>query len=480
MNSVSLARGVVTYALVTLSTRFLTLLILPIFSFFLTKAELGKLDAIVITANLMASLISLQIGDAAYRELLTNSDDSQNRVRVLSNTIIAFLLSASFASIFIGIFRFFVAGAPLHIIIPYYITAAVGPTAMQIARGLGKSRVYVVAGVCQAVLTFALSTTLVVAGYASVERILQSFTLASLLTSLYIISSTRIDQLFSWSAIRMDQVAALWKYSLPLVPNIACWWIIGPLNAVLISYFLSYADNGNYAIAGRFAVMLTVIGSIFSLAWQDNALLNKQGDTVKNSQQVFNDYMKFSFSVVVVLIVSSRPLITHFTGPGFEDSWQVTPLQLVASAFSGLCGFLGAGYLVSKRTIGALMSNVAGCIANLLITLITIQSLGLQGAALGTAIGFFLVFIWRYHAQKATFGLKNSFPSYTLVVHLSTTFVTAVVVHFADTLATQLLLCVLAMAFFIHQNRTLIQRALAKQRNENIHELNSTPAVHTK
>ena len=65
--SKELVKGTLIYAIGSFGSKILSLLIVPLYTFFIVPEELGNYDLILTTVNLLIPIITLQITGAAYK-----------------------------------------------------------------------------------------------------------------------------------------------------------------------------------------------------------------------------------------------------------------------------------------------------------------------------------------------------------------------------------------------------------------------------
>ena len=80
----------------------------------------------------------------------------------------------------------------------------------------------------------------------------------------------------------------------------------------------------------------------------------------------------------------------------FFEAWTMTPILTVSTVFSTLSLFLGAQFTASKRSDLHLKSNLIAMTTNVALNYILIKWLGINGAAYGTMISYFIVMIYRH------------------------------------------------------------------------------------
>ena len=209
------------------------------------------------------------------------------------------------------------------------------------------------------------------------------------------------------------------KYSVPLIPNTICWWIVSSSDKYIILGELGTISNGIYSISNKFPTVLTMLASIFYLAWQDAAIreYNSKDRNIFFSQ-VFNKYFTLLMSMTIFLIPFTRLVIDKVVAKEYNMAWKYTGFLYLASVFSALCGFLGLGYQISKETQRSVLSTVCSALLNIIINIIMVRKYGLYAASFSTLSAYvFLMFIRIIHTKKY-FRLKimwNKFIGLLLV-----------------------------------------------------------------
>ncbi len=75
---------------------------------------------------------------------------------------------------------------------------------------------------------------------------------------------------FRRGMIQSSLVKQLFRFSLPLSVNSVCYWLLTGYNKVVISS-MGTEFNGYFAVATKFSLVLNLLSSCFSMAWQELA-----------------------------------------------------------------------------------------------------------------------------------------------------------------------------------------------------------------
>jgi len=192
------------------------------------------------------------------------------------------------------------------------------------------------------------------------------------------------------------------KYSIPLIPNSALWWITDYSDRYMVTLYVGEAANGLYSLAYRLPNMLIMVCGIFMDAWQMSVLSEKSRlERQKFFTNVFAMYQSIIFVGASALIVGAKLVTRIMAHESYFDSWQYIPTLVMATAMSCFVTFLGTIYIVEKRSKSSLVTTVIGTVVNLIGNFILIPRMGAHGAALSTAGSYGLVVALRgFHTRK--------------------------------------------------------------------------------
>lgn len=210
------------------------------------------------------------------------------------------------------------------------------------------------------------------------------------------------------------------RYSLPLIPNTICWWVINSVDRYMIRFYLGSDANGIYSMSTKYPAIVTMITSIFYLAWQESAI--KEYDTPNRNQffsAVFNKYNKLLLSTVIVCIPFIKAFLMFIMEQSYKSAWKYTGFLMIGCSFSALCTFLGIGYNISKDTKKALYTTSVAAITDALINLFFMKKYGLQIASISTFISYFILFIIRMFDCRKYFKLDIKWGEFTGLFSIS-------------------------------------------------------------
>lgn len=416
-DSNKLINNTLIYTIGSFGSKALSFMLLPLYSYFLSKGEFGVYDLILTCVNLFIPIVSLQVADASYRWLLEAKTDQQAKKSAITNGILILLASTVvFALIYVVVFNYWDVKYSSYFL-PLVISACLFPFVQQIVRGLGQNKIYAGAGILNTALLLIFSIMFLKFFQLKLEGLLLAAIIANLSAILFTVIRGRILSYISLVLIDKSICSGMIAYSWPLIPNSISWWMINASHRFIIVFFLNAEANGIYAVSARLPALITIINSIFMLAWQDHTIQSKNSDVAADdfSSKVFNMFIKFEMSTIFILIASSQYIVYFLLDNKFFEAWKYMPLLFIGTAFAAFSAYLGAAYLKAKETKGIFTTTIIGGIINVIISTSLIKYIGLYAPALGTFVSFFIVYILRKKQTREILPLNIDVRSFTML-----------------------------------------------------------------
>lgn len=456
--SARLAKNTVIYMIGNLGSKILQVLILPLLTAVLLTEEYGYYDLIVTTINLITPIATLQLVEAMFRYLFGGSEE-EKRVTISSVTA-ALVVGMTILAAVIALIQMF--GIDLKypfLIYLNYITNILFDYMQKIARCQQRNSLVAVSGVINTSVMLAVEAMALLVFKMRVDGMLLANCVSYFVAVLYLEYKLRIEEYLSIAAVNVKRVKELLKYSLPLVPNSVCWWVVSACDRYVISFFLSISANGIYSIAGKFSQMLSMITSVFQMAWQESSIIESDKATRDEFYtKTFDSYMRFLLSGYVVLLPIIRLAMPFLVAEEYRIGYLYNPLLLLGAVFSAFSQFYGSAYLAFKKTGGALSTTIIAAIINVTVGACLISKIGLYAPALGTTCAFLAQWLLRANQMKDYFRVKIntkvlSFMAPTMIVYYALYYKDGVVLHLTMLLVASIVFCTV--------NREMIRKILA-------------------
>jgi len=401
-----LVNNSIVFAIGNLGSKVINILMVPLYTFFLTTTEYGEVDLIMTTISLCLPIISLSVYDSVFRFIM---DKGINKTDILSNALIISLMGLTSSILIFLLVRaqFFFNNTYLILMLLILSLQIFNEIFAQVLRATGRINLYVINSLILTVVIAVSNVVFLVFFDFGVLGYLYSLILANLLSFLYLIQAGKITNYIDTSMINKNTIGTLLRYSVPLIPNSIMWWLINSSTRYFLFYYVGSTANGLFAVASKIPSLLAIVTTIFFQAWQLSAV--EEFDSKNKSlfySQVFKYYAQVLFLFMSFILILLKPMMSILVEPSFFDSWKVVPLLLLAVIYSSFATFLGTNYVAAKKTTGVFFSSILSALVSLGCNFLFIPIFGLQGAGISSVISFFVMWIIRIFDTKKYIYMK--------------------------------------------------------------------------
>ena len=410
-----LIKDTVVFGIGNISSKMILFFLVPIYTNYLSTEEYGTADLIVVISGLAVSLFSLDIFNALLRFSLSSAENRENVARVSMRVCCVGALAMIVVS-------------PVLLLFPTvrpYNMFFLGFSVINIFRSCGfeylkvrdKNRVFAFLGFLEAATLALVNIVLIccldlgVTGYLVSNLVAYGVsTMIALIVSGFISDSRRgyYERALAWRMI---------VYSFPLMFNSFIWWITSSFGKIVIDISLGASDLGVYTAASKIPSLVNLVIGVFNQAWGLSSIREIEGEKDKS---FFSRIVVLYFMVVtgfgIVFISIAKPLVYYFMGRDFQSSWRFIPILMAGAVFYAIELFFGALYIALKKTINSFLTNVAGAVTNVVLTLVLLDYFGVWGAVIGYCAGFFVISCIRMYDMDRYLKLDYSKTRYWLGV----------------------------------------------------------------
>lgn len=385
----------------------LAILMLPLFTRWLSVADFGVTDMIMTYATLLFSLASLSICESAF--IFPKGQDKKTQSEYFSSGLFYSCLVFLFIAVVISIVENLLRITTENVLINYrwyifYMILAmyIENYFQQFTRSIGKIKVYSFAGIVQSICIIIFSFVFI-PKYAVLGYVLTWATAYSL-TGLYSFAFSGSYKYLSLSFVFKSHYWEMLKYSLPLIPNGMMFWLMNSMNRPVMEQYLGIDSVGIYALANKFPIILTTLFNIFLLSWQISVLEEfKKRDFERFFNQVFQIVLLLLGTIFVVISLANKLIISLTATPAYHEAWKYISLLTFGSLVFALSAFVGANFLATKESKYFLYSSFGGAIVAVITNMTFIQLFGIYGAAISIILSSFSMLCLRlYYASKHT------------------------------------------------------------------------------
>lgn len=378
-------------------TQLLSFLLLPLYTAYLTTEDYGITDLIFTLTNLMAPVIILQLDAGMFRALIDNRENARREKQIVKSIIIfSIILTLFFCGLFCCISYFYKIAYAEYLLINIVATAFLN-LILQYFRGVGDNITYsILCCINGSMVIFFNIILIVVIGLGADGMLLAYISGEVVAVCIGLVIIFKRTKGISAGFSKNDIINTL-SYSVPLIFNGISWWVMNASDRIIITTFLTVADNGIYAVANKFSSILFSIYNVFNLAWTEVVTLQNREEKEEAKINIVNSKICEALLIVCVFIISSMFIVYPLLiDSNYNKGYFYVPILIIAVYFNCLGAQLG-GILVAKKD----SKNIAGtsfvsAISNVVINLLLFRFIGLYAAAFSTLFSYMLMFILRY------------------------------------------------------------------------------------
>lgn len=435
-------------------TQFITLLLLPLYTHFLSTEDYGYIDLIQTYLTFFIPLILLKIDAGIFRFLIDARKSEEEKNKIITNGIFIMFVELIISTILFAVAVKIFSIKYSILIVMNLISLSVLTFLLQIVRGIGKNKQYSFSSIIAAIVTIVLNLIFLVGFHKNGKYVLIASLISNIICTIYLLIVNKILKNVKIKYIDKKLIKDLLKYSIPMIPNELSWWIVHVSDRTIISYALGVAANGIYSVSCKFSNILSSIFNIFNLSWQESAALHIN-DTDKDEffsnviNKVFNLFICFCIGMLACLPFVFELLIKD----SYREAYKYVPILLLANIFSVLIGLIGSIYVAKKMTKEVAKTTMIAAIINLTIDIALIKVIGIYAAAISTLVSYMLLAIYRYiDVQKY---VKVKIPIKNIVVN-SIIFILVVVLYLYNNIALNVINLLLCILYAIIVNKELL------------------------
>ena len=417
----NLIKNLLLFCISNLIPKLLAFILIPIYTYYLTTAEYGRIDLVSTTIMLLTPIISLNISDALLRFLLDKEYKHKDVFSIAIHIFIYDILIDIFLLIILLIFNPFKISNIYYIYFSIYLLVNILYSILCIfLKGIENIKVMVRGSVINSFLTFVFMILLLCLFHTGINGYMFGSLVGMVLSICYMCIKSNLKKYISFK-IDKSILKKMIIYSFPMIFSAIAWWINNSSDRYILVILAGVSVSGVYAVSSKIPGILKTFQNIFLQAWSISAI--KEFDKEDKDGFIGNMYSIMNFLMIFVcsiLILFNLLISKILYSKDFFIAWQFVPPLLVSVVFDSLALFLGSIYYAAKDTKTLSIANIIGAIFNVVFNLILISKYGAYGASIATLLSYFITFVIcivciRKHIIMKTNYLKNNL-GYILII----------------------------------------------------------------
>ncbi|MFL5733714.1 MAG: lipopolysaccharide biosynthesis protein [Chloroflexia bacterium] len=372
------------------------ILMIPLYTWFMSPQDYGILALASLINSFLVMLLSFGGASVVIRFYHQYSDEGE-RARFLGGfwlflVIVPGAIIAAALILIPSIFGALFHKVPFH---PYvelicasaYMTIAFGTVLPNLYRAREQAGRYLALSVGTMVATVAFTVVLVVIERGGASGALAAQCIAAGLLSLVSIVLLIREVSPGW---RGANLRAALKYGLPLIPHFAAHWTLSISDRAILERFASISGLGIYSLAYQFGTVLQMLITSVNQAIIPAFSRAANNSDVRGTLGRLATYFYLAVALLTLPVaLAARDLIHLFTPPSYHEAGQLVPFIALGIAAMGFY-FIPMNLLsmTAGRTGKIPLITVSAAAINVGLNLLLVPRMGIQAAAIDTAIGY--------------------------------------------------------------------------------------------
>ena len=410
-----LTRQTLVYGAGNVLTRFVTFLLLPLFTNLLTPQEYGLVTLVYVFLGFMNIFYHYGL-DAAFMRHYSETGNETEKKQLFSTAVWLILGTSGILSLSI-----FGLAQPLSNILlgnsnSYYLfTLAAGilffdalthiPFAF--LRMREKAGIFISIKLLNVLSTFGLNIYFVAFLKRGIEGIFVSAFIASVITAVAVFITTLVYLKITFS---IQLAKAYLKFGLPFVPAGLASIAMEMIDRYILAILKDTATVGIYSAGYKLGIFMLLLTTAFNYAWQPFFLkMGKRDESHSLFATVFSYYILLSMFIWIIIstfipeIIRLRISGYSLIGSAYYEAESIVPIILLAYVFQGAYLNFLPGIYFEKKTYTIPIITASGALVNIGLNIILIPAFDIMGAAIATLAGYITMSSLTYFISNKLF-----------------------------------------------------------------------------
>lgn len=321
--------------------------------------------------------------DEEYKKDICSSAFCFNVVVAIIIFIIMILFSKVFSKVFYGSIEYtnlFMISA-LSVLIGSTNTIISAPTRMN-----NKRKIFLITNTLAPIISYSISIPLLIKHMYVIALPIAGLISSTLMLVIFYILN---HEWFSIRRFNFTYVRELLKIGLPLMPNFLVYWIFNSADRIMIGSMIGNDYVGIYGIGARIAQVSQFIYMAFAGGWQYFAFSTmNDSDQVEVTSNIFEYLGVISFGATIVFTLFGEVIFNKLFVGDYLKGLIVIPYLFLSPLLLMLFQIACNQFLIIKKTWPNLIILSIGALINLISNYVLIPVIGIEGAAIGTLLGY--------------------------------------------------------------------------------------------
>lgn len=411
------------YSLTWVSGSAASILLLPVYTRYLTTSDYGILEILSYTNDIFRIIIISGINIGLARFYYGEKDEEARKIVISTGT--AFVAFSGFAGFGIG----WLFNSELALLIlgdssyTYFITLSLAILVADLVITISQMYfvvskrpvIFIVYSLGRLLLSICVNLYfIVVLELGPVGMLYGNIVSCSIAAVVMTAHSLAINGI----RINKDLLKRMLKFGFPMIPAMLCATAMHNADRFLIRGFASLASVGIYSLGYKFPYMLNaLILESFNRAWTGSTMyeIAGQADAKYQYARVASYFMMFYVFAQFCLSVFSISIIKLFAAPDYFSAHKVIPLVALGLSFHAFYTFFNMGAFLKDKTWLLNAAYAPAALINIIGNILLLPKYGFMAAAWMTVVTYFTFSLITYFSCKKTLSISFEFGRLSLL-----------------------------------------------------------------
>jgi O-antigen/teichoic acid export membrane protein len=393
-----LARHSAVYGLGGLVSRILAVLLLPLYTKYLSKADYGAIETLIALTTVLVIVLRAGISSAFFRFYFDATDDDSRKLVV--RTSFWFTMTSATAGLVVGVALAPQIASTLNAVTASEVRAAfVGLWAQMnyeqltsLFRVEERSVAFALSSLANVLITVAATVLLVAVWHKGPVGVLVGNFLGTLAVYFALLAYRRYQLGLQFGRRLFREMN---RFGMPLVPSALALWTVNFVDRVLLNRIAGAGELGLYSLGVRVASVVLFLFIAFRTAWPAFAYSIEDDDEARRTYGFVLTYLLLVCCWVSLALGLLAPWLVRLLAsrPEFYPASRVvSPLAFSTTAYAAYV-VVAIGVSRARYTRFNWVVTGAGAVLNVGLNLILIPPYGMMGAAIATVAAYTLMFV---------------------------------------------------------------------------------------
>ncbi len=413
----SLASDTMIYGVFTVVGRFLTFMLTPIYSNYLSRVTVGDISFFFSIIAFINIIYAFGMETAFFRFFAKEDDDKTKKVFTAAYMMIL-LISAIFSSI---IYLFAEQLAPslselpnavtlvrLGALLPFLDSLLVIPLAM--LRMTRQPKRFALVRFLMVILAVALNMFFIIQLQWGAVGVFY----AQIISSIFGIALLAKD-IIKYLLIKIEKklLKEMLRFGLPTIPATLSGMILQVVNIPILKQLTNPETVALYAINNRLGIPMLLFVSVFIYAWKPFYLSRYKDEDAKPLFARVLTYFTFSSALIFLGIgffvqyIVMLPFVGgKFINPVYWSGLGIVPIVMFSYFLNGVFNNFAAGFHITKKTDYLPLAIGIAAVLNIILNYVLIPHFNIWGSVFATLISYFVSVVIIYLFSRKIYPIN--------------------------------------------------------------------------